>query len=341
MGRVAVIGDGPAGLLAATALSRAGHEVTLFAPPAARTAHHRHVHRIPAATLAAMEAMAGSALDGWEIGPLLFAMGGRTETLPPQPVVDIAKLLASLRVRADAAGVKRYSINGRKAVSAKSGLWHAGESDGAYTHLIDASGAGRSVAGQIAEAHGFAWSVDEIGARDHYRSFSVSTRGLTRPASWAAKAEIAGMPCDIYVACDGEGAAQITLSHSAGFPSPCPLDVMAAFRVAGGGWADRVFAATGQSERAAAFNACAATLLSLDLRDLAQIPPYLPIGDCLVQTRPRLGQGFTQIAAQVELITSGIAANTEDMAALQDALFGHAHAAWAAAAMRDTLPRAA
>ncbi|MBK9269757.1 MAG: hypothetical protein IPM67_14105 [Sphingomonadales bacterium] len=179
MPRALVIGDGPAGLLAAITLRRAGWSVQIAAGRPGARPHHRHVHQIAPSVLTAIERLAGSKLTGWRVADHLWIDSASPARALSAPMVDPAALVAALGWRAANVGVTETTPRTNLAAEA----WR-------FDLLVDASGSGvlasRTPTLDVA--------IDESDVIDECWS-------------WRGRAESSGAPWSIAVRGRGAGAA--------------------------------------------------------------------------------------------------------------------------------------
>jgi hypothetical protein len=287
MPRALVIGDGPAGLLAAITLRRAGWSVQIAAGRPGARPHHRHVHQIAPSVLTAIERLAGSKLTGWRVADHLWIDSASPARALSAPMVDPAALVAALGWRAANVGVTETTPRTNLAAEA----WR-------FDLLVDASGSGvlasRTPTLDVA--------IDESDVIDECWS-------------WRGRAESSGAPWSIAVRDEAlallltrdESGTCILTARAMDAPAPLldPARLLDRMMVAvGHRWALRMgdlHLVPGPLRHRAPF----ARRIRVTRR--ADGPPLLRIGDGLIQTAPRFGQGFAQIVEQIDAMAPAIA----------------------------------
>lgn len=300
-GRALVMGDGIAGLGAAIVLARAGWQVAVARPAARRASHRRHAHMTSTAVIRQLEQLTGGTLGGgWAMGDaMVWDDSGRRDDAP-RPVLCAEALQRALAARAQRLGaVWHDGVQLDPPASPGHWRWRA---DGHAHHadlLVDASGSGH-VLGRLP---GVDVTIEELAGTD-------------RCWSWAGENALADAPW--LLACKGAASAAVLLRAPDG---TLRLTVRDTARAAPDPAAalDRLMLGAG-----AAWLARLGTI-ALDPRPLrhdsplarrslvthpAALPPLVQIGDALLQTAPRLGQGIAQIAEQLAALAAGLGNGT-------------------------------
>lgn len=297
--RALVVGDGIAGMGAAIVLARAGWQVTGAAVRADKSASHRqHAHVTSTAVIAQLERLAGSALGGWANGAaLVWDESGRRDAAA-RPILAAQALHQSLADHAAALGVRWQQDLVMSLPSGGGGWqWHTGGGAGAADLLIDATGNGHWL-GRMA---GFSATIEELDGTDCCWSWTGINDGPPQPWLLAARGD-AGSATLLR---GPDGAMRLTL-HQTGRDTPDPRAAFDGLLIgAGAPWVERI-GTIALDPRPLRHDS------PLARRTLVQaptpMPPLVRLGDGLIQTAPRLGQGIAQIAGQLEALAAAIAA---------------------------------
>ncbi|WP_301751406.1 hypothetical protein [uncultured Erythrobacter sp.] len=321
-----VAGDGPAGLIASLVLARAGVPVTLLT--GAASPQHNHVHTITADTLRAIGLLVGTPLTGCGDHPAWQVTGHQLVRAVDRPVLDAKRLTAQLRGLLAGPGhapITVLACGTAKALADKALDWLADANRTSADLCIDATGGSRLI----------------LKAREP-RLDLLETGGHSVYSSWQGTAAIAHP--------------QVTLCETLASGSTA-LMAIDGHRVTMTRQSDHLVS---QDERDTWLSALAAiapaelktTLLSTPFGNhrLAHRAPMarraaiedmrhqtgavlLPIGDALLQTAPRMGKGFAQLAGQCGQLRAHCAAPCGNWAGLAQALAEGADAAFMIAAL--------
>jgi 2-polyprenyl-6-methoxyphenol hydroxylase-like FAD-dependent oxidoreductase len=294
-----VMGDGIAGLGAAIVLARAGWQVTLAGPRRGKLASHRsHAHLTSAAVLCQLERTLGGALEGWARGAALVWDESGPRDAADRPILAAEALRESLAVRAAEAGVGFHTHGTVTALpNGASWLWSSGDRGKDADLVVDATGSGHWL-GRMA---GVAVCVDELAGTDRCWSWTGLNDGPAKPWLLAAR----GRAQSALLLRGPDGRIRLTLRQP-GPAAPDPLAALDRLLVnAGAQWAERIGTIALDPRQLRHDSPLARrTLLSLD----TPLPPLVRLGDGLIQTAPRLGQGIAQIAEQLEALANALAA---------------------------------
>ena len=323
-----IFGDGLSGLGAACVLARAGWRVVMAEGKTTGNARYGHVHLTPESSLRQLQRLTGGALDGWQSVDALCLSGsaeGRDRLLRPMPLVAPDVLRDSLLHRVVALDVEWQSIDDLHQNDAHNWEWQDCQR---ADLLIDASGHGQA----LAAVSSIDIVQDEMAQRDVCHSWTGNAAG--EPDSFLIIArQILG--CDVVLARLADGRCVMT---TRGLPSPhAPQMLLDAIMLASdAAWGQRLGAMT-FAKTPARYSAPLARITSIINTDA--LPPVLLIGDALMQTAPRFGQGIAKLtqhlAALSEALESG--SNLHD---LGQTLHRQAEAQWAGMALSATFPMA-
>ena len=292
-----VMGDGPAGLLAAIGLQRAGWMAKIAPGRRGARTHHGHVHQISFATMAKIEAVAGQEVAGWSAADLLHIDGAASPAMMKAPIVDPAALVDALSRRATELGAKL--VGPRMAIPVE---------DKSFDLLVDASGSG-VLASRTA---GLNVAIDQSGAIDEcwtWRGRAGSGRDC-----WTIAARDVADATSLWLTRAVDGRCMMTVRCADYDESPVsPFRLLDSVMLAAGhDWGRRMgqirFDADPVRHRAPFAR-------RVEVTRSAGGPPLLRIGDGLIQTAPRFGQGFAQIAEQIELMRAALASGSSPASA--------------------------
>lgn len=296
-----IVGDGIAGLLAACVLRRAGWNVGIARRRHAERPHHHHAHAVSKETIDRIEGLCGARLPGWAMGDAiaLSDCGGRSDR--PRPLFDPISFCEGLDRLAHRLGANFHGGVDISLSDDDGWRWRAGDGrEGRADLLIDAGGAGSSASRTAA----IRLDMDELDAVDRCWTWRGAAIGEAR--GWAIAARGIG-GADALLARQADGSFRMTVRPASALP-PEPQRLLDAIMMAAGGeWAVRMGAIRLEAA-AARFQAPYARRTRLTNR--AALPPMIRIGDALLQTAPRFGQGMAQIARHAALLASGLARGT-------------------------------
>lgn len=293
-----VMGDGPAGLLAAITLQRAGWMAKIAPGRRGARTHHGHVHQISFTTMAKIEAVAGQGVAGWSAADLLRIDGAAPPVMTQAPIVDPAALVHALSRRAIELGAKL--VEPRMAIPVE---------DKAFDLLVDASGSA-VLAGRTA---GLDVAIDESDAIDECWTWR-GTAGSGDDRWTIAARDVAGA-AGLWLTRAVDGRCMMTVRCADCGESPVsPFRLLDSVMLAAGhDWSRRmgkiVFDPNPVRHRAPFAR-------RVEVTRSAGGPPLLRIGDGLIQTAPRFGQGFAQIAEQIELMRAALASGSSPASAV-------------------------
>ncbi len=298
------MGDGIAGLGAAIVLARAGWQVDCARPPAQRASHRRHAHLTSAAVMAQLEQLTGAPLDGWAFGTAaVWDDSGRRDDAA-RPVVSAEALCASLADVAAAAGVAwREDVRLASPSGRTDWRWSARGYHDTADLLVDASGSGHLL-GRLA---GVAVTIEELSGTDRCWSWTGSNDGQDTPWLLACRS-VRGSAMLLR---GPDGVVRLTLRDRAlGASGAAPDPAAALDRLmlgAGAHWLGRIGAIT---LRASPLRHDSPLARRTAIAHAAALPPLARVGDALLQTAPRLGQGIAQITQQLAALAARLADGT-------------------------------
>lgn len=294
-----IVGEGIAGLGAAIVLARAGWQVAAAAPRYGKPASHRqHAHLSSPAVMAQLEASLGTRPGGWAMGRAAVwdAAGRRDES--ERPILCAEALRRSLAARAARSGV-RWHANLAVTPSTDAAGWHwrAGALSGTADVLVDATGSGHWL-GRMA---GIAVTIEELAGRDRCWSWSGLNDGPHQP--WLIAARGTARSAVLLRAADGT--LRLTLRQP-GTNTPDPVAALDGLLIgAGACWGGRI-GTIALEARALRHDSPLARRTQVSAS--TPLPPLIRLGDGLIQTAPRLGQGIAQIAEQLDALADALAA---------------------------------
>jgi hypothetical protein len=298
--RALVMGDGIAGLGAAIVLARAGWQVAVASARRGKPASHRtHAHLTSAAVLCQLERALGGAFEGWARGAaMVWDENGRRDAAD-RPILAAEALRQSLAARAAAAGVGFHAdgtVTARP--NGASWLWGSGDRDRDADLVVDATGSGHWL-GRMEE---ITVSIDELAGTDRCWSWVGLNDGPAEP--WLLAMRGRAQPALLLRGPDGQ--IRLTLRQP-GPAAPEPLAVLDQLLLgAGAAWAARIGTITLDPRPLRHDSPLARrTLVSA----CTPIPALVRLGDGLIQTAPRLGQGIAQIAEQLDGLAGALAAH--------------------------------
>lgn len=234
-------------------------------------------------------AVGGPLGEGWAMGAaMVWDESGRRDTAY-RPILAAEALRQSLAARASASDV-RWRTDCAVIPLPTGNAWHwcASDEAGEADLVVDATGSSH----WLGRMRGIEVTIEELAGTDRCWSWTGMNDGSPHPWLLAARA-----PAQSAVLLRGpDGQIHLTLRKS-GAATPDPLDVL-----------DRLLIGT---DAALAARIGSIALEPRPLRHdspLARrtivaadrpLPPLVRLGDGLIQTAPRLGQGIAQIAEQL------------------------------------------
>ena len=309
-----VLGDGPAGLLAAIALRRAGWAVDIAPGRRATRAHHGHVHQIASATIERVEAIAGQGVAGWSAADQLRIDGDARPTMIQAPIVDPAALVRALSRRAIGLGAQFVEPRMELPIERNP-----------YSLLVDASGSGVLASRTV----GLDVAIDESDATDMCWTWR-GTAG-SRDDRWMIAARSVGVAgaANLWLTRTADGRCMMTIRCADHVDHPgSPFRLLDSLMLAAGhDWARRMGKIC---LHAAPVRHNAPFARRVEVTGPAGGTPLVRIGDGLIQTAPRFGQGFAQIVEQIDLMHPAITGDTS-LANAADAIEASADRRWLAA----------
>lgn len=292
--RALVVGAGPAGLLAATALSRQGFAVHLADPEPGNGARTRpqsvHVHLWPGS--------AWQRLKSWL--PELEALTGPWPTRAT--LDDVLWRLCRPQVDQVHATRIRELVFRESSVDA---LTDAGWL--AFDLVVDASGASRATLASVAKACGFPVTLHEGPPSGGYVTLLLAGIDLNGDEAVVAARDAKSGAGAILMGAAGS-AARLTLQvpPGAGVPADLPMALRFLEAFDDPRLHEVCRAATLEGNPVRYGNRPHARLA---LEEMAGLPGnWIPVGDCLLATPPYLGHGLDQLTEHVELLGSGVEA---------------------------------
>lgn len=329
--RALVIGDGVAGLGAAIVLARAGWRVDCARPRAQRASHRRHAHLTSAEAIAQLQHVTGGPLEGWALGKAAVwdDNGQRDDTA--RPILSAETLRDSLARRASTAGVLWRDDVRLAAPSGQTDRWHwsIGGRASSADLLVDATGSGHML-GRVPRIE---ITIEELSGTDRCWSWTGANDGRQEPWLLAAKSARAS----VVLLRGPDEIVRLTLRDLAcpqNSPAPDPLVVLDRLMLgAGAEWLGQIgtIALDPQPLR---YDSPIARRSRI--AEQGALPPVVQIGDALIQTAPRLGQGIAQIAQQLAALAAAVAGGTPP-ARLHSALDPLAERRWAGLAINTGL----
>lgn len=325
-----VMGDGLAGLGAAIVLARAGWRVALARNAADRRTHRHHAHLAARDVLQGLEKLTGGALDGWQMGvAAAWDATGRRDN-GPRAIVAAEALRGALMRRSD--GLRVSFLDDTRLApqrDERGWAWQAQGDAGTAALLVDASGSGHL----LGRLPGRAVAIDELEGLDRCWSWTGTNDGPATPWLLCARSD-----ADSAVLMRGpDGVIRLTLRGECD-ASPDPIAALDKLLLgAGAAWAARIgtIALDPRPLRHDCPLARRSTISEVEL-----LPPMVRIGDALIQTAPRLGQGIAQITEQLAALKAGLSSAAPPRR-LQDALDVLANRRWAGLMMLAGLGRIA
>lgn len=321
-----VAGDGPAGLIAALVLARAGVPVTLLT--GAASPQHRHVHAITADTLRAIGQLVGAPLTGFGDQPAWQIAGCQMVRAVDRPVLDAQRLTAQLRgLLADAghAPIAVVACGTAEVLTGRALGWLADPQRTSADLCIDATGGSRL----ILKAREPRLDLFETGGHSVYSSWQ-GTAAVAHPQVTLCETLESGRTALMVI--DGH---QVTMT----WQSERPVTEAERDRWQSGvaAMAPARLKATVQSatfgNHRIAHRAPMARRAAIEQLAHHTGAMLLPIGDALLQTAPQMGKGFAQLAGQCGQLRAHCAAPRGDWTGLVQALGEGADAAFMVAAL--------
>lgn len=326
--RALVLGGGVAGLAAAIALSRSGYQVQLLEArdrdqPSPR---HVHVHRLVPEAIADLEHLTSGPTSGLTSGlPSALAEAGGQSGRWGQArqgqltwhgntwIADLSMIERALAAVAEAQGVRLGFGDAVETLAPGPVGWQATTPSGSPMTadlLVDATGGGRISLGLL-EPHLPDLTLDDLGSAQVYVSWQGS--GEPGPAwmvGWAAASDGAGgTALTGLMQTTADGRVRLTCRHAtdAGPGQAPPLE---AIRQAGGPELAQRLDRVSLQDRPVRYLTPGARRVDLDAVDLSGLPPLILVGDALLQSPPRFGEGMRHALDHARQIEAALSRNT-------------------------------
>jgi len=347
--RIAIIGGGPAGLLAARTLANAGARIDLIDPTLAEPHPSRpqseHIHLLPTAIWPRLERLApglGDTLKNLGVpracagaATLDGEPGGEPVAWPDRACFDAALLT---RCRDAAAGIHAAHL---VQSALRRGRWKLALADGtelAADAVVDASGVRRASFAAIAALMGKPVPVEHGPSGGGYASIALEAIAL--PEKCIGHRLKGGATDHRAILLRERGKMwRLTLQLRPGTPLPrSRKKVLAVLRA----FADRrLFSAVIRARLSGQFATWVAQRPSRAALEAVQGLPdgWLPLGDALLTTPPHFGRGIAQIVHQAEILDERIRAGA-GLAAIRDELCAATAQQWLQAALLEGLDSA-
>jgi len=304
--RVGIIGGGVAGLSAAVALSGSGHEVVVFESRSRHQPSPRagHVHRMDAAAWALLDGLTrpdGPPTPRRRV-PFGLARDGTLVWRGQQRLASLSQVEHGLTEVAERIGVHLAFGSSVASVAVGTGEWQLASTDGLRTSvdlLIDASGRHRALLGLLGERGPDVW-LDEIpGPEWHMSLVGVMSTWQAQLLAWS-HGQLEGL-----LQIDAGG--QATLTVRSGSASQLRSDlIFAAMCHAGGPHMARCLDGITFSTGSSRYTSTGTSLIALDEADLRGWPPFVLIGDALIEALPRHGEGMGRAIEQALALKDAI-----------------------------------
>ncbi len=321
-----VAGDGPAGLIASLVLARAGVPVTLLT--GAASPQHNHVHTITEDTLRAIGLLVGTPLTGCGDHPAWQVTGHQLVRAVDRPVLDAKRLTAQLRRLLSGRGqapVTVLACGTAKSLTDKALGWLADADRTSADLCIDATGGSRL----ILKARERRLDLLETGGHSVYSSWQGTAARAHPPITLC---ETLDSGSTALMAIDGHQVTMTWQSDRLVSEDERAAWLSAMVAIAPAELKTTLLSTAFGSHRLAHRAPMARRAAIEDLRQQTGAV-LLPIGDALLQTAPRMGKGFAQLAGQCGQLRAHCAQPTPDWNRLSQTLAKGADAAFLIAAL--------
>lgn len=337
--RVGIIGGGVAGLSAAVALSGSGHEVVVFESRSRHQPSPRagHVHRMDAAAWALLDDLIGPAgllLPSRRV-PFGLARGGAVAWRGEQRVTSLTELEGVLGRAARRLGAQLgFGAEVEQVTAEKTGWIVAwpGRPRERFDVLVDASGSHRVLLRCLGDGGPDVCMDEIVGPEWHMSLTGVSVDGPAQMIAWSQD-DLEGL---LQISPSG----LVTLTARSGVAASLgPERIKAAVRHAGDGDLARLASEIDFAPHVSRYTSTGTRLMALEEADLSAWPPFVLIGDALIEAPPRHGEGVARAIAQARMLPALLDDGPSRCAA---GLSGAARARWAgygiARALRSGVP---
>ena len=321
-----VAGDGPAGLIASLVLAKAGVPVTLLA--GAPSPQHGHVHTITADTLRAIGLLAGTPLAGFADQPAWQVVGSKLVRAVDRPVLDAKRLTAQLRELLEQTGpapVAVVACGSAEALTGEALAWLADPERTGADVCIDATGGSRL----ILKAREPRLDLFETGGHSVYSSWQ-GIAAIAHSQVTLCETLLGGSTALMVI--DGHQVTMTWQSDRLAFDDERDAWLHAVAAIASKGLKATLLSTAFGSHRLA-HRAPMARRTAIEDIPQQTGAVLLPIGDTLLQTAPRMGKGFAQLAGQCGHLRAHCAQPSADWIRLSQSLAEGADAAFLIAAL--------
>lgn len=317
----AIIGGGPAGLIASAILARQGHDIALFGEAPQSSSQALHVHRLADASWDRLVQLAGPDAE-------------LPQEWPGRPIFD--------QLLADFAGGLSHVMQGGRYTSAdySNGVWQvSGTTRNIEARwLIDCSGARRATARSVSGVMGTPLCIDEVEHSVSYASWFLATpadEGSCGPVScWCPQWE-----AGLLVELEASGLTRFTLQDYSSGRYPADIERLCAILEESG----QLAFLSVLSVKEALVGPHIWPTVPASFADIAQVcgadVPWIALGDALLITPPSLGWGLTSLAEHLSILDRHARANSlADAGMVLDALCRHRFMQAMMASQLRTLP---
>ncbi len=325
--RAGVIGAGAAGLSTAIALCDLGHDVMVLDSRARDQPSPRagHVHRLDGPGWATLERLIGPVIraGAFETAASGLASGGALAWGEGQRLATLADIEAVLITQAERRGAGLAFAAEVTSAAAEGDRWRLGMASGAHRTfdlLIDASGRRRVLLDLLGEVGPSVW-MDELDCPEWHVSFAgVGPAGRPVQVAWAAR--------DLEGLIQIDGAGRATVTARSGMSQPLSTDeILAAMQAAGGAAMGMLLEGLKLRPDALRYVSLGTRMMALDEADLGDWPPFVLVGDALIEAPPRHGEGMGRAIGQALMLAEHLGCASPETCATD--LTREARARWA------------